>query len=80
MQTAQKNVQRKSVNVTANIELVKRVRDEKGNLSALLEESMLIFLKNKELEHWKLENRQSFESYNRMVDEHGTLSDEMGLL
>ena len=75
-----KNAQRKPVNVTANIELVKRVRDEKGNLSALLEESMLAFLKKKELERWKNESRQSFESYDRMIEEHGVLSDEIGLL
>ena len=71
-----KNAQRKPVNVTANIELVKRVRDEKGNLSALLEESMLAFLKKKELERWKNESRQSFESYDRMIEEHGVLSDD----
>jgi len=73
--THDKNAQRKPVNVTANIELVKRVRDEKGNLSALLEESMLAFLKKKELERWKNESRQSFESYDRMIEEHGVLSD-----
>jgi antitoxin CcdA len=75
-----KKVLRKPVNVTADIDLVRRVRDEKGNLSALLEESMVAFLEKKELERWKEENRESFESYNLMVEKHGLLSDEIGLL
>ncbi|HBA89541.1 MAG TPA: hypothetical protein DCZ75_16610 [Geobacter sp.] len=80
MVTTPKGAVRKAVNVTADIELVRRVRDQKGNLSALLEDSMVAFLKKKELERWKEENRHSFESYDRMIEEHGVLSDEIGLL
>jgi antitoxin CcdA len=75
-----KNVLRKPVNVTANVDLVRRVRQEKGNLSALLEESMVSFLEKKELERWSKENKQSFESYNQMIEKHGLFSEEMGLL
>jgi len=71
---------RKPVSVMANIDLMRRVRSEKGNLSALLEEAMKAFLEKKELERWKMENQQSFESYNQMIEKHGLFSDEMGLL
>ena len=81
MQTAPKaRPQRRSFNLTANIELVQRVRAENGNLSALLEASMIAFLKRKELEHWKEANRESFESYNKMVEETGLISDDIGVL
>ena len=69
-----KNALRKSVNVTANVDLVRRVRQEKGNLSALLEESMVSFLEKKESERWKKENRLAFESYNEMIENHGLFS------
>jgi antitoxin CcdA len=75
-----KNPLRKPVNVTANVDLVRRVRQEKGNLSALLEESMVSFLEKKELERWSKENQQAFESYNQMIEKHGLFSEEMGLL
>lgn len=41
---------------------------------------MVSWLEKEELERWKEESKESFESYNRMVAEHGLISDEMGLL
>ena len=72
--------QRQSVNLTANSDLLRMVRSKKINLSALLEKSMIAFLKENELSQWREENRQSFDSYNRMVEAHGVLSEELGLL
>ena len=79
-QASNKVAKRQSVNLTADSDLVQRVRSEKGNLSALLEDSMRAFLAKKELERWKEENRPSFESYNRMIEKHGVFSEDMGLL
>ncbi|HIJ96386.1 MAG TPA: acetoacetyl-CoA synthase [Desulfuromonadales bacterium] len=70
---------RRPVNLTANSELIDRVRSEKGNLSALLEQSMVTFLAERELMRWKEENQASFSSYNRMIEKRGTLSDDIGL-
>ena len=70
---------RRPVNLTANSDLVDRVRSEKGNLSALLEQSMVTFLAERELIRWKEENRVSFDSYNRMIEERGLLSEDIGL-
>ena len=68
---------RRPVNLTANSDLIDRVRSEKGNLSALLEQSMVTFLAECELMRWKEENQASFSSYNRMIEERGTLSDDI---
>ena len=74
------NVQaaRRPVNLTANSDLIDRVRSEKGNLSALLEQSMVTFLAERELIRWKEESQASFDSYNRMIEARGTLSEDIG--
>ncbi len=71
---------KRHVNLSANSELVDLVRKEKGNLSALFEQSMITFLAERELMQWKEESKASFESYNRMIEERGLVSDEIGLL
>jgi post-segregation antitoxin (ccd killing protein) len=70
---------RRHVNLTANSDLINKVRKEKGNLSALFEQSMLAFLAERELMRWKDENQASFDSYNRMIEERGPLSEDIGL-
>ena len=72
------NAPRKHVNLTANSDLVNLVKDEKGNLSALFEQSMISFLAERELIRWKEENKAAFESYNQMIDERGLLSEDIG--
>lgn len=73
------NAPRRHVNLTANEELVRRVRDEKGNLSALFEQSMITFLAERELLRWQAANKVAFDSYNRMIEERGPLSEDIGL-
>jgi post-segregation antitoxin (ccd killing protein) len=70
---------RRHVNLTANSDLVNRVRTEKGNLSALFEQAMQTFLAERELIRWQSENKASFDSYNRMIEDRGPLSDDIGL-
>ena len=71
---------RRHVNLTANSDLVNRVRNEKGNLSALFEQAMQTFLAERELIRWQSENMASFDSYNRMIEDRGPLSDDIGLV
>jgi antitoxin CcdA len=71
---------RRPVNLTANSDLVNMVRSENGNLSKLLEQTMITFLTERELYRWKEENKASFDSYNRMIAERGPLSEDLGLL
>lgn len=70
---------RRHVNLTANSDLINKVRSEKGNLSALFEQAMLAFLAERELMRWKDENQAAFDSYNRMIEERGPLSEDIGL-
>lgn len=70
----------KHVNLTANSNLVNLVKEKKGNLSDLSEQSMFAFLAKCEFLHWEEENRVSFESYNRMIEERGLLSEDIGIL
>ena len=79
-QAHEKTSRRQPVNLTADRVLVQRVKEEKGNLSALLDDAMRDFLAKKELLRWRDENRQSFESYNQMIEKQGLFSDDMGLL
>ncbi len=69
---------KKHVNLTANTELIDLVRKEKGNLSALFEQSMIEFITKRDLERWKEDSKASFDSYNRMIEERGTIADDIG--
>lgn len=74
-----KTAARRPVNLTANSDLIDKVRSEKGNLSAIFEQSLITFLAERELKRWQDENQASFDSYNRMIDDRGPLSEEIGL-
>jgi len=74
------NAPRKVVNLTVNSELLRMMRAEKCNLSGFVDSAMEAYLAQRELERWKEENKASFESYNRMIAEHGPISEELGLL
>jgi antitoxin CcdA len=74
------NAPKRPVNLTANGDLVNRVRKENGNLSRLFEQTMITFLAERELARWKKENKAAFESYNSMIAERGSLSEDIGLL
>jgi antitoxin CcdA len=74
------NAPRRPVNLTANSDLVNMVRTENGNLSQMLEQTMITFLAERELVRWKEQNKAAFESYNSMIEERGSLSEDIGLL
>ena len=74
------NAPRRPVNLTANSHLVSMVRAENGNLSQLLEQTMITFLAERELVRWKEQNKAAFESYNNMIAERGPLAEDIGLL
>jgi antitoxin CcdA len=75
-----RNAPRKTVNLTVNSDLLRMMRAEKCNFSGFVDSAMEAYLKQRELERWKEENRASFESYNQMIATHGPISEEMGLL
>jgi len=40
----------------------------------------MVEMQKKELERWRQQNQESFESYNQMIEKDGLFSDDMGLL
>jgi post-segregation antitoxin (ccd killing protein) len=81
MQTAcNYNASRQNVNISVNSELLHRMHLEKCNLSDFVDQAMEQYLQKQELERWRESSRASFESYNNMVAESGTVSDDLGLL
>lgn len=71
---------RQTVNLTVNSNLLRRMRQEKCNLSAFVDQAMEKYLAEQELKRWREASRESFDSYNQMVAEHGLVADELGLL
>jgi len=41
---------------------------------------MIAFLSERELTRWKEENKAAFDSYNHMIAERGSVSEDIGLL
>jgi antitoxin CcdA len=62
---------RKAVNVSIDAELVKEAREAGVNLSGLLESALRDKLKAHRTAKWQKENRQTIESMNAYIDEHG---------
>lgn len=79
-QARERAVHRETVNINADRELMQRVREEKGNLSEILDQAMRDFLAKKELERWRDENKPAFESYNAMIEKEGVFSDDIGVI
>jgi hypothetical protein len=60
--------------VTGDDDFFESVRHEIRSKDA----SMPALLTQKELARWKEQQRVSFESYNKMIEKHGLLSDDLG--
>ncbi|WP_455219640.1 type II toxin-antitoxin system CcdA family antitoxin [Kaarinaea lacus] len=66
---------KKSVNLSINSDLVEKARALNINLSQTLENSLHELLRQKEREHWVLENEEAIAEYNKRVEKQGVLSD-----
>lgn len=68
---------KKPTNVSINSDLLSKARSLKINLSATLESALIKIVNDKQRELWREENKQAIASYNQMVEEHGTFSDDL---
>ncbi|WP_290580219.1 type II toxin-antitoxin system CcdA family antitoxin [Ketobacter sp.] len=68
---------KKPTNVSINSDLLSKAKALKINLSATLETALIELVNEKQRELWREENRDTIASYNQMVEEHGTLSDDL---
>ena len=66
---------KKPTNVSINSDLLKRARELEINLSALLERSLVAYLKQHAGDRWLEENREAIAKYNKLVDANGVFSD-----
>ena len=68
---------KKPANVSINSDLLSKAKALKINLSASLEAALIELVNEKQRELWREENRDTIASYNQMVEEHGTFSDDL---
>lgn len=66
---------KKSVNLSINSDLIQKARAQKINLSQTLENCLLELLKQKQREHWVLENENAIMEYNKRIEKEGVFSD-----
>lgn len=66
---------KKPTNLTLNSDLLRRARELNINLSAVLEESLELIVKQRLAEQWCIENRDAIAAYNQHMEERGVFSD-----
>lgn len=62
---------KKSVNLTANANLVACAKEKKINLSETFEEALLVKLRAIEQHEWLAQNRAGIEAYNERIERNG---------
>lgn len=67
---------KKPTNVTINSDLLIKAKELKINLSATLESALIDLVSEKQRELWKAENKEAINAYNKLVEAHGTFSDD----
>lgn len=67
---------KKPTNVSVNTDLLKRARELDVNLSSVLEQALVITVKQKLHEKWLAENREAITQYNEHVEKSGVFGDD----
>lgn len=62
---------KKSVNLTANANLVAFAKEKKINLSEMFEEALLSKLRAMQQQEWLDQNRKGIEAYNERIERNG---------
>lgn len=68
--------EKRPVNLRARSDLLDSAKAMGINLSATLEEALMVKVKKIEAEQWRKENKKALEALNRFTEEHGHFSDE----
>ena len=66
-----RQVIRKSTNLSLDAQLVADAKAFGLNLSATAERAIAEAVREEKVRRWKEENREAIEAYNRYIDEHG---------
>jgi len=65
-----------ATNLSVRVDLVRRAKALKLNLSKLLETALVAAIREHERKTWVAENTESIDAYNMQVARHGLFSDE----
>ena len=65
----------KATNLTVNSDLLNQAKSLKINLSATLEQALIVQVKNAQREQWLKENKDAIDELNKLSDENGLFSD-----
>ena len=68
---------RKAVNLTSDQDVVLAAREQKLNLSRLLEETLRAELTALTQNEWRERNQEAIDEYNTRVERHGVFSDKL---
>lgn len=66
---------KKATNLTVNSDLLNQAKSLKINLSATLEQALIVQVKNAQREQWLKENKDAIDALNKLSDENGLFSD-----
>jgi len=65
----------KATNLTVNSDLLNQAKSLKINLSATLEQALIVQVKKAQREQWLKENKNAINELNKLSDENGLFSD-----
>lgn len=68
---------RKAVNVTIDQDVLRAAREQKLNLSRLLEETLRTELAALTQNEWRRRNKEAIDDYNSRIERHGVFSDRI---
>jgi antitoxin CcdA len=70
-----RTVPKSATNVSVRRDLLEAARASKINLSATLEQALIVKLREAQERQWREENREAIATYNEHVEKHGVFSD-----
>ena len=71
------NAPKRPTNLTVNSDLLNQAKEQKINISSILETALVEMLKQRKRESWIEENKEAMETYNKKISEYGLFSDEL---
>lgn len=71
---------KRAVSVSVDARLLDEANRLNINLSETLERRLHIMIKSDQEKRWIEDNKEAFAEYNASVEQHGPLSDDLGLL
>jgi antitoxin CcdA len=75
---ADSSPRKQAVNVAINRKLLQAAREVRINLSATLEVALESAVRQRRRDLWLEENREAIQAYNRLIEQEGVFSDELG--